>query len=491
MRAFLGFVRKETLHLLRDRQTLAILILFPVVQVLIFGFAVRTDVRDIADRDRGPDARCRHPRAAGADRAPPTGSTSSAWRRAPRVSSGSSARAPSGRRWCCRATWSGGSAGATRCRSSSSPTAATRTPAASCRATRPRSWTAGIATRCRPAAALRIEATARMRYNPTLESAHLFVPGLVAFVLTIVSALMTAISITREKETGTMEMLLVSPIRPTAIVRGQGHALHRARLRERAPGAGGGAHGVRGAARGSLVLLLAESGLYIITALALGIVISTKAPNQRTAMIAALAGLMMPTLLLSGFIFPLDSLPAAAAVALLPRAGPVVPDHRARHHDQGRRPRDALAGDADPDRDDPVPPRRRDRAGSRSGWADAMRTVFFLVRKEFLQIFRDRTTVFQIFMIPVVQLLVLANAATFDVKQVRMLVVDEDRTTVSAGLVQRLEAGRQFKDRALRAERRRRGAGAARPRGDGRAPHPAPLRGGSGPARAGPRCSSS
>ena len=74
-----------------------------------------------------------------------------------------------------------------------------------------------------------------------------------------------------------------------------------------------------------------------------------------------------------------------------------------------------------------------------------MRTIFFLVRKEFLQIFRDRTTVFQIFMIPVVQLLVLANAATFDVKRVAMLVVDEDRTTVSAGLVQRLEAGRQFR----------------------------------------------
>ena len=74
-----------------------------------------------------------------------------------------------------------------------------------------------------------------------------------------------------------------------------------------------------------------------------------------------------------------------------------------------------------------------------------MRTIFFLVRKEFLQIFRDRTTVFQIFMIPVVQLLVLANAATFDVKRVAMLVVDEDRTTVSTGLVQRLTAGRQFR----------------------------------------------
>ncbi|HZN97378.1 MAG TPA: ABC transporter permease [Gemmatimonadales bacterium] len=79
-----------------------------------------------------------------------------------------------------------------------------------------------------------------------------------------------------------------------------------------------------------------------------------------------------------------------------------------------------------------------------------MRIIFFLVRKEFLQIFRDHTTVVQIFMIPIVQLLVLSNAATFDLKQTRVLVVDEDRTTVSAGLVQRLEAGRQF--RVVRAE---------------------------------------
>jgi ABC-2 type transport system permease protein len=74
-----------------------------------------------------------------------------------------------------------------------------------------------------------------------------------------------------------------------------------------------------------------------------------------------------------------------------------------------------------------------------------MRTIWFLVRKEFLQIFRDHTTVAQIFMIPVVQLLVLANAATFDLKQTRVLVVDEDRTTVSTGLVQRLQGGRQFR----------------------------------------------
>lgn len=74
-----------------------------------------------------------------------------------------------------------------------------------------------------------------------------------------------------------------------------------------------------------------------------------------------------------------------------------------------------------------------------------MRTIAFLVRKEFLQIFRDHTTVAQIFMIPVVQLLVLSNAATFDPKRTRVLVVDEDRTSVSAGLVLRLEGGRQFR----------------------------------------------
>jgi ABC-2 type transport system permease protein len=104
-------------------------------------------------------------------------------------------------------------------------------------------------------------------------------------------------------------MLLVSPIRPKAIVAGKVMpyialgfvsvllVLVAARTVFGVP------------LRGSLVLLLAESVLYIVTALALGILISTKVPNQRTAMIAALAGLMMPTLLLSGFIFPLDSLP--------------------------------------------------------------------------------------------------------------------------------------------------------------------------------------
>ena len=308
MRAFLGFVRKETLHLLRDRQTLAILILFPVIQVLIFGFAVRTDVRDIqiAIVDPTPDVATNElrQRVAASDRFNVVWIGSSAAELETRFREGTARQALVLPRDVERRIGRGDSLPVQLITDGSDPnTAGIMMGYASAIVQR---W---YHDEVPPGGSLQIEPQARMRYNPTLESAHLFVPGLVAFVLTIVSALMTAISITREKETGTMEMLLVSPIRPRAIVAGKvipyivlGFVSVLLVL--------AAARSVFGVPlRGSLVLLLAESVLYIITALALGILISTKVPNQRTAMIAALAGLMMPTLLLSGFIFPIDSLP--------------------------------------------------------------------------------------------------------------------------------------------------------------------------------------
>ena len=308
MRAFLGFVRKETLHLLRDRQTLAILILFPVVQVLIFGFAVRTDVRDIqiAIIDPTPDVATNElrERVAASDRFKVVWVGSSGAELEMRFREGTIRQALVLPREVERKIGRGDSLPMQLITDGSDPnTAGIMMGYATAIVQR---WYRDAVP---SGGSLQIEPQVRMRYNPTLESAHLFVPGLVAFVLTIVSALMTAISITREKETGTMEMLLVSPIRPRAIVAGKvipyivlGFVsvllvLAAARMVFGVP------------LRGSIVLLLAESVLYIITALALGILISTKVPNQRTAMIAALAGLMMPTLLLSGFIFPIDSLP--------------------------------------------------------------------------------------------------------------------------------------------------------------------------------------
>ena len=308
MRAFAGFVRKETLHLLRDRQTLGILLLFPVVQVLIFGFAVRTDVQDIAIAivDPTPDVAtlALRERVAASDRFDIVEVATSSRGLDARFREGSVRQALVLPRDVERRIGRGDSLPVQLLTDGSDPnTGGIMQGYAAAIVER---WYRDVVPQ---GGGLRIEAQPRMRYNPTLESAYLFVPGLVAFVLTIVSALMTAISISREKETGTMEMLLVSPIRPIAIVAGKvipyivlGFVsvllvLVAARTVFQVP------------LRGSVVLLLAESGLYILTALALGIVISTKAPNQRTAMIAALAGLMLPTMILSGFIFPIDSLP--------------------------------------------------------------------------------------------------------------------------------------------------------------------------------------
>jgi ABC-2 type transport system permease protein len=308
MKSFLGFVRKETLHLLRDRQTLAILLLLPVVQVLIFGYAVRTDVRQIPIFvvDPTPDVATLElrDRLSASDRFRVTGVAAGTQGLDPQFRAGNIRQAlvlPSDVE---RRLGRGDSLPIQLLTDGSDPnTGGIMQGYATAVIGR---WYSDAS----PAGdGLRIIPTSRLRYNPTLESSHLFVPGLVAFVLTIVSALMTAISITREKEMGTMEMLLVSPIRPGAIVAGKVApyvvlgfvsvllVLIVARTVFQVP------------LRGSLALLLAESGLYIMTSLALGIVISTKAPTQRTAMIAALAGLMMPTLMLSGFIFPLDSLP--------------------------------------------------------------------------------------------------------------------------------------------------------------------------------------
>jgi ABC-2 type transport system permease protein len=304
----MGFVRKETLHLLRDRQTLAILLLFPVLQVLIFGFAVRTDVEDIAIAivDPTPDDATLdlRDRIAASDRFHLAGVTTSVQGLDARFRDGSVRQALLLPTEVERRIGRGDSLQLQLVTDGSDPnTGGIMQGYATAIVDR---WYREVVPQ---GGTLRIETQSRMRYNPTLESAHLFVPGLVAFVLTIVSALMTAISIAREKETGTMEMLLVSPIRPAAIVAGKvipyivlGFVsvllvLVAARTVFEVP------------LRGNLVLLLAVSGLYIITALALGIVISTKAPNQRTAMIAALAGLMLPTMILSGFIFPIDSLP--------------------------------------------------------------------------------------------------------------------------------------------------------------------------------------
>ncbi|MBL85994.1 MAG: multidrug ABC transporter permease [Winogradskyella sp.] len=149
----------------------------------------------------------------------------------------------------------------------------------------------------------------RMVYNAELKSVYMFVPGVMTVILMLVSAMMTSISITREKEQGTMEILLVSPLKPFQVIIGKVFPYIFLSVINAIVIVLLGIFVFNVPVYGSLFLLGIESVLFIITSLALGILISTISATQQTAMMISLMGLMLPTILLSGFIFPISSMP--------------------------------------------------------------------------------------------------------------------------------------------------------------------------------------
>ncbi len=149
----------------------------------------------------------------------------------------------------------------------------------------------------------------RMLYNPQLVSAYNFIPGTIALILLIISAMLTSLTIAREKEMGTMEILLVSPLPPILIILGKVTPYALLSFIDAVLVLILGYFVFEVPIAGSLILLLFSCLLYVITALALGTLISTTSKTQQDAMMRSLMGLMMPSLILSGFIFPLSSMP--------------------------------------------------------------------------------------------------------------------------------------------------------------------------------------
>jgi ABC-2 type transport system permease protein len=310
MKALAGLLRKEVFHILRDRRTLLVLLLMPVVQVVLFGYAVRTDVKNVrlAIVDSAPDdqtlaIRNRFggsgvfvlsailTRADGLEALFQSGAVQAAVAFEPgfgeRIARGLPARI------AVIADTTEPNTGST-----------VQSYAAAVLLGYEREIGGRVSN-------VHIVAQSRMRFNPTADSSNLIVPGLMAFVLAIIATLMTAISLTREKETGTMEALLVSPLRPWQIIVGKVSpyivigfvmvliVIAEARLLFGVP------------VRGSLWLLLAEGLIFIVVSLSLGMLISSRTSSQRVAMMGALVGTMLPTMLLSGFIFPIESMPQA------------------------------------------------------------------------------------------------------------------------------------------------------------------------------------
>jgi ABC-2 type transport system permease protein len=149
----------------------------------------------------------------------------------------------------------------------------------------------------------------KMSYNQELKSVFMFVPGVMTVILMLVSAMMTSISITREKELGTMEILLVSPIKPIQVIIGKVFPYIFLSIINAIVIILLSVFIFKMPIQGSLFLLAGESVLFIVNALSLGILISTISETQQTAMMISLMGLMLPVILLSGFIFPISSMP--------------------------------------------------------------------------------------------------------------------------------------------------------------------------------------
>ena len=160
----------------------------------------------------------------------------------------------------------------------------------------------------------RIEPQTRLLYNPQLKGVHNFVPGVIALVLMLVCVMMTAVSIVREKEMGTMEILLVSPFKPIMVMVSKAIPYLMLSLINLTSILLLSVFVLELPVNGSVLLLFAESTLFIITCLILGIFISVKTNSQQVAMLISLMGMLLPTILFSGFMFPIENMPRALQI---------------------------------------------------------------------------------------------------------------------------------------------------------------------------------
>ncbi|MGM0586861.1 MAG: ABC transporter permease [Bacteroidota bacterium] len=311
MNAFLGFVRKEMFHILRDTRSMLILFGMPVIMLILFGFAIRNEVDEVdivvLDRSQSSISRQLVRTMDRSEQFELKGSIVDEEEIEPLFKRGDAKLVLIFPESLERQLATGTSVEVQAIADATDPNMA-QLAVEYARAHLATYQQIELAA-AQPSPPHGVIPVSRMLYNPTLESVNVFVPGLIAVILMLVSALMTSISITREKETGSMEVLLISPLRPVHIILGKVvpylvlsfiNVVIIVLL----------AIWVFDVPfLGSRVLFLGEALLYTVTGLALGVFISTKSNNQQTAMMVALAGLLLPTVIMSGFIFPISSMP--------------------------------------------------------------------------------------------------------------------------------------------------------------------------------------
>ena len=300
MKEFSAFVKKEFSHIVRDRWTMIIPLVLPIVMMVLFGYAITTEVRNIGmyvfDPNPNPNAR---------DAAMVTELSSSEYFVMKGYLSSPDDIDRVFREGRGQLVVVFGADGAQLVADGSDPNTAV-TLVSYAQSVLARFGSGPLPTRIVP--------EVKLLYNPQMKGAYSTVPGVMGMILMLICAMMTSISIAREKEKGTMEVLLVSPVRPLTIILAKTVPYLALSCVNLATILAFSAFVIGIPIRGSLALLLFVSLVFIAVSLAIGLLISSVAETQLAALLASGMGLMMPVILLSGMIFPIENMPAVLRV---------------------------------------------------------------------------------------------------------------------------------------------------------------------------------
>lgn len=300
MKLFLSFILKETKHILRDRRTMLILFGMPIVLMLLFGFAITTDVKNVrtvvvnANADYATQQAVQKLSASEYFNIVSTVSTPQDAERLIRNQQADMAIV-------FEADYASKGSGIQLMVDGSDPNMAQQ-------------WTsyAQQTLLANSSSIIKVPGSVvnlKMLYNPQMKSAYNFVPAIMGMLLMLVCAMMTSISIVREKERGTMEVLLVSPVKPLMIIISKvipylvlaffilTCILLMARFVLDVP------------LQGSILWIYLTSTIYIVLALSLGMLISNIAQTQLVALLMSAMVLLLPIVMLSGMLFPVESMP--------------------------------------------------------------------------------------------------------------------------------------------------------------------------------------
>jgi drug efflux transport system permease protein len=312
---------KEFLQIRRDRRMIPVIFVAPVVQITLLGFAVNTDVTNVptvlVDLDRSAASRDvvarfvqsgyfalvgSEERAEDVDRWLVTGEAQLGLV----VARGFGAALASGRQARLQAIVDGSDAASANVALGYAG-ALVQGFGAQIQLSRLRTLLGATGSR-RPG---RLDLEPRVFYNPDLRSRWFYVPAVLAMILMVMTLLLSAMGVVREKEIGTMEQLIVTPIRPWQLLVGKLAPFAIIGVVQTFLVTAVTVFGFGVPLRGSFLLLLGLTMLFLLSTLGLGLLISTLVQSQQQAMMAAAFGAMVPMIYLSGLIFPIENMPPA------------------------------------------------------------------------------------------------------------------------------------------------------------------------------------